>query len=300
MKPCPCVLFLSTSPWDRLLAMSLSLSTAERFFAGFHDADPGITSRAFAALPAQMAGRSFASSYHCLTAVVPEGAAAVLDLACGDGWLLSLLAARRQPGLALAGVDLSAGELDAARRRLGDAAALHHARAQALPLAGASADVVLCHMALMLMDDAPQVLAEVRRVLRPGGIFSAVVGGGSASPAHQVFVSLLREHRKLPQFESLRLGDRRLHSPEGIAELFAAHFEAPAIDEIALQWRCEPAGLWSWFSDMYDLGWLNPADAVSLRRRFLEAVTTLCDADGQLEHRVMLRRITARAPLAKP
>ncbi len=280
--------------------MSLSLSTAERFLAGFHDADPGVTSRAFAALPAQMAGRDFASSYACLAAVVPDGAATVLDLACGDGWLLSLLAARGQGGLALMGVDLSAGELEAARRRLGTAAALHQARAQALPLPDAGADIVLCHMALMLMDGAPQVLAEVRRVLRPGGVFSAVVGGGSVSPAHQVFVSLLRQHRKLPQFESLRLGDRRLQSPEGIAELFAAQFEAPAIDEIALQWRCGPAGLWSWFGKMYDPGWLDPADAVSLRRRFLEAVTTLCDGDGQLEHRVMLRRITARAPLAKP
>jgi SAM-dependent methyltransferase len=277
--------------------MKLSLSAAERFLAGFHDADPGVTARAFAGLPAAMAGSTFASSYDCLASVVPAGAGTVLDLACGDGYLLSLLAARRQDGLALAGVDLSAGELAAARHRLGPAAVLHQARAQELAFTDAGIDVVLCHMALMLMDDAPQVLAEVRRILRPGGVFSAVVGaGGAASPAHEVFVSLLRQYRKLPEFESLRLGDRRLHTAEGIAGLFGAGFEPAAVDDIVLQWRGGPAVLWSWFEKMYDVGWLEAADRTQVERRFTDAVAPLCDADGQMEHRVALRRITARVP----
>ncbi|MCY7319636.1 MAG: class I SAM-dependent methyltransferase [Ramlibacter sp.] len=275
--------------------MQLSRSDSERFLAEFHDANPGATSRAFANLPASMAGTAFASSYECLASVVPAGARTVLDLACGDGFLLALLAARRQAGLSLVGVDLSTGELAAARRRLGPAALLHQGLARELPLGDLAADVVLCHMALMLMDDVPQVLAEVRRVLTPGGVFSAVIGGGSASPAHQVFVSLLREYRKLPQFESLRLGDRRLQSPEGIADLFAEDFEPPAIDAIVLQWRCRPAALWSWFDKMYDMAWLDVADATLIERRFAQAVEPLCDAGGQLEHSVMLRRITARA-----
>ena len=273
--------------------MQLPLSGPERFLAGFHDADPGVTSRAFAHLPATLAGKSFASSYDCLASAVPSAATGVLDLACGDGYLLSLLAARRPP-LRLLGVDLSAGELESARRRLGASVPLHQARAQQLPLADGAVDAVLCHMALMLMDDAPQVLAEVRRVLRPGGVFSAVVGGGSASPAHQIFVGLLREQRKLPQFESLRLGDRRLHSAEGIAELFATGFDAPAVEEIVLQWRSSPAGLWAWFGTMYDPGWLAAEDRIALERSVLQALQPLCEADGRIPHRVMLRRITAR------
>ena len=278
--------------------MQLSPSDSERFLAGFHDADPGTTSRAFADLPASLAGTAFASSYECLASVVPADTHTVLDLACGDGFLLSLLAARRQAGLSLVGVDLSAGELAAARRRLGPAALLLHGPARQLPLADRAADVVLCHMALMLMDDAPQVLAEVRRVLTPGGVFSAVIGGGSggsAAPAHQIFISLLREYRKLPQFESLRLGDRRLQSPEGIAELFASDFEPPAIDAIVLQWRCRPAALWTWFDKMYDMAWVDAGDAMQIARRFAQAVEPLCDAGGQVGHSVTLRRITARA-----
>lgn len=277
--------------------MLLSLSSAERFLTGFHDADPGVTARAFAGLPARMAGEAFASSYECLASVVPDGAVTVLDLACGDGYLLSLLAARRQPGLQLVGVDLSAGELDAARRRLGAAAALHQARAQALPLADASADVVLSHMALMLMDDAPRVLEEVRRILRPGGVFAAVVGGSmAAAPAHEVFVSLLRQCRKLPEFESLRLGDGRLYTAEGIADLFRQAFELPSIDDIVLQRRSGPASLWDWFSGLYNIAWLEPADRAEIRPRFVQQVIPLCDADGMMEHVVLLRRITARAP----
>lgn len=275
--------------------MPLALSTSEQFLAGFHDANPGVTPRVFAGLPATMAGRTYPSCYDCLASVVPAGAAptAVVDVACGDGFLLSLLAARKQVGLSLAGVDISSGELDAARRRLGAAAVLHQARAQALPLPDACADAVLCHMALMLMDDAPRVLAEVRRILGPQGIFCAVVGGGAAaSPAHEVFVSLLRRYRKLPEFESLRLGDRRLNTPEGIAELFQPSLGRPVVADIVLQRRLGPAGLWDWFAGMYDLAWLNPADREEIGQRCARELAPLCDADGTVQHMVRLRRIT--------
>ena len=280
--------------------MQPALSASEQFLARFHDADPGVTSRAFGGLAARMAGRAFASSYECLAAVVPAGAGptAVVDLACGDGFLLSLLAGRNQAGLSLAGVDISSGELDAARRRLGATAVLHQERAQELPLPDGGADVVLCHMALMLMDDAPRVLAEVRRVLKPGGVFCAVVGGGGAVlPAHELFVSLLRQFSKRPEFESLRLGDRRLHTAEGIADLFGPGFGPVVIDEIVLEWRCDSDGLWSWFGKMYDLDWLDAGDRVQVERRFADAVVPLCDADGQLEHRMVLRRISAHRPV---
>ncbi|MFC5498611.1 class I SAM-dependent methyltransferase [Caenimonas terrae] len=278
--------------------MQLSLSGSERFLAGFHDADPGVTSRAFARLPARMADCTFPSSYECLAAVVPSGPGTLVDLACGDGYLLALLAARRQAGLSLVGIDLSAGELAAARRRLGPAVLLHQARAQALPLADASADTVLCHMALMLLDDAPRVLEEVRRVLKPGGVFAVVVGGGAAaSPAHEVVVSLLRQSRKLPEFESLRLGDSRLYAPDGIAELFGPAFGLPAIDDILLLRRSGPDGLWDWFSGLYNMAWLGPADRAAIGPRFVQEVAPLCNADGKMEHRVMLRRITARRGL---
>lgn len=44
---------------------------------------------------------------------------------------------------------------------------------------------------------------------------------------------------------------------------------------------------------MYDLGWLVAADRGEIERRFIEAVTPLCGADGQMDHSEQLRRITA-------
>src|SRR5690348_1477406 len=114
------------------LALS-ELSEAERFLQEFHRRHPGATSALFGRAGAGAGG----SSYDGLADVVPAGSGpiTVLDLACGDGFLLEALSARRQPGLHLIGVDMSDAELDAARRRLpARAATLLPGRAQAIPL----------------------------------------------------------------------------------------------------------------------------------------------------------------------
>ena len=93
----------------------------ETYLTAFHDANPGVTSRAFEALPVTCGERRFASTCESLISTLPAASAqplTVLDLACGDGHLLALLYASRPASrLALIGVDLSAGELAAARAR---------------------------------------------------------------------------------------------------------------------------------------------------------------------------------------
>ncbi|ROO52016.1 methyltransferase family protein [Micromonospora sp. Llam0] len=64
-------------------------------------------------------------------------------------------------------MDASAGELSAARGR--GAGPLVRASAAALPVAGASVEVVVCSMALQVLAPLPAVLAEITRVLVPGG-----------------------------------------------------------------------------------------------------------------------------------
>jgi 2-polyprenyl-6-hydroxyphenyl methylase/3-demethylubiquinone-9 3-methyltransferase len=93
----------------------------------------------------------------------------ILDLGCGAGFLANDLAAR---GHHVTGIDTTRENLDVARARdtthsavyvLGDACAL--------PYADASFDVV-CAMDLIEHVEAPDTLiAEVGRVLRPGGLF---------------------------------------------------------------------------------------------------------------------------------
>ena len=103
--------------------------------------------------------------YDWLADGVPA-AATVLDLACGNGSVRSSLPGRRWTGL-----DLSVEELALARSR-----GLPVARADAvqLPLRDRSVDVVVVSMALMLLPLAA-TLAEVSRVLRPGGLLVATV-----------------------------------------------------------------------------------------------------------------------------
>lgn len=194
----------------------------EDFLRAFHAAHPAVTARAMAHGRAGD-GRS---SYDILRDRV-AACGRVLDLGCGDGLLLELLAAgeagaRRR----LAGIDLSAEELALARRRPGvERADLRVGRAQQLPFRASHFDGCVSHMALMLMSEAEQVAAELARVLEPGGTLAVVVGGGPAGgEAYERFVRLAKPLFKAapPERRTPPLGDRRLRSHEGFDEVFGA------------------------------------------------------------------------------
>ncbi|MDI5970709.1 methyltransferase domain-containing protein [Streptomyces sp. SL13] len=91
----------------------------------------------------------------------------ILDVGCGAG---PLLAALRERGAIVTGVDPSAEILALARQRLGDGAALRQAAlGSPLPFPdGAFDDVVVC-LVLHYLEDWTAPLAELRRVLAPGG-----------------------------------------------------------------------------------------------------------------------------------
>ena len=80
----------------------------------------------------------------------------VADVACGSGATVRLLGQRGHRPI---GVDLHARS---ARTVVGDA--------HALPIASASLDAVVCECSLSTFDRPEQALAEMRRVLRPGGV----------------------------------------------------------------------------------------------------------------------------------
>ncbi len=92
---------------------------------------------------------------------LPPGSV-VLDLACGTGDLCRLLSRR---GLRPLGIDLSAGMLATGRAGV----PLAQGDGSALPLGVASVDGATCGFALRNFADLPTVLAELGRVVRPGG-----------------------------------------------------------------------------------------------------------------------------------
>ncbi|MFJ1708840.1 class I SAM-dependent methyltransferase [Kitasatospora sp. NPDC088346] len=97
----------------------------------------------------------------------------ILDAGCGSG---PLFAALRDRGAVVSGFDASAGMLELARRRLGDGADLRVADLGGLlPYPDDAFDDVVASLVLHYLEDWGPALAELRRVLRPGGRLIASV-----------------------------------------------------------------------------------------------------------------------------
>ncbi|PHV23141.1 SAM-dependent methyltransferase [Janthinobacterium sp. BJB446] len=272
------------------------LTAAETYLQDFHQRQVGVTSTAFGHLPASSPAGSWASSYDVLTSLVPtvDTPLSVLDLACGDGHLLGLLAARRQSRLQLLGVDMSEAELAAARAALPPSVHLLQGRGQALDLPSGSVDYLVSHMALMLMDDIEQVMREIRRVLRHGGQFAAIVGRTFLlGEVNDIFMRVFKPVAStgLPP---LRFGDRRTGSEAGWRELLDAGFADVEVDDIDVPWTPTPGELWTALLDTYDIDRLDDDARQRLREAFLDAVAHLQDSEGKIATGWGLRLVRAR------
>jgi SAM-dependent methyltransferase len=97
----------------------------------------------------------------------------VLELGCGAAQCARWLAGE---GARVVGIDISRGMLDQARRfdrDLGSATPLIQADGRMLPFSDASFDIVMSAFGVLpFVADSEVVLAEVTRVLRPGGRFA--------------------------------------------------------------------------------------------------------------------------------
>ncbi|MFJ4965463.1 class I SAM-dependent methyltransferase [Streptomyces sp. NPDC088729] len=267
-------------------------ASQEEFLRAFHAEHPAVTAEAF--------GRGRApdgrSSYEILSDRV-AGSTRVLDLGCGDGLVLELLA--RAGVRRLAGLDLSARSLAWARRRPGLAgAALVEGRAQQLPFADGSFDACVSHMALMLMSEIDHVAAETARVLSPGGLLACVLGGGAVGEeAYELFVRLLRRTiAEAPAAQRIPpLGDRRTRHREGLDEILGPAGFAP------VEWETVPIDLsgpvgqvWAALSGLYDLGPLDAERVDRLREAFSTEVRHLTAPDGRVPCAFTVHVATAR------
>jgi demethylmenaquinone methyltransferase/2-methoxy-6-polyprenyl-1,4-benzoquinol methylase len=93
----------------------------------------------------------------------------VLDLACGTGDLTKAMAQRRWQ---VTGLDISAEMMEVGKAKcagLSPAPVFVLGSAEAIPFPDASFDAVTIAFGLRNFDHRPQCLAEIRRVLKPGG-----------------------------------------------------------------------------------------------------------------------------------
>jgi 2-polyprenyl-6-hydroxyphenyl methylase/3-demethylubiquinone-9 3-methyltransferase len=92
----------------------------------------------------------------------------VLDAGCGGGLVARELAAA---GAEVVGVDRSLGSLGVARRAAGGSFHPAQGRLERLPFGDASFDAVVAADVLEHLPDLPTAVAELARVLAPGGSF---------------------------------------------------------------------------------------------------------------------------------
>jgi SAM-dependent methyltransferase len=100
------------------------------------------------------------------------GARLVVDLGCGSGRDLALLAERASPQVRFIGIDRSASKLEEANRLCGSDPRLTFVEQHldcTLPFADGEVDVVCSNNTIECMVDKGAFLNEVHRVLRPGG-----------------------------------------------------------------------------------------------------------------------------------
>ncbi len=108
----------------------------------------------------------------CLSTIMaPSDAVKVLEVGCGNGYLLQIIR-NRFPGSQLSGVEYSPDMLALAHRRSIPDCTLHRGDIRALDIPSGSCEVVVserCLINLLVEEEQLTALAEIHRVLRPGG-----------------------------------------------------------------------------------------------------------------------------------
>ena len=150
-----------------------------------------------------------------LDEAIGDGSRDVLDVGVGTG-NLSIAALRRWPEVRVSAIDASremigavetlvAERADEARERFVGRVAF----AAELPFDDASFDVAMSSFVLQLVPSRPAALREIRRVLRPGGLFGHVtwLADQRAFAPDRVFDQLLDEYGFEDEEDTNRKGD---------------------------------------------------------------------------------------------
>ncbi len=184
--------------------------------------------------------------------VVPD--VRVLDLACGSGEPSISIAALLAGTGEVIGVDMAAEPLKVARERARKRGLTNveymQADVHALPFADASFDRVTSRLGVMFFGDLPQALAEMHRVLKPGGRVALLAWGAMEQPYFGLTIGTIR--RLHPELE-VPAGARQMFKfgvPGTLAGAVREAGFAEAEDRVRhlrWDWHGSPAEMWDYF-----------------------------------------------------
>jgi SAM-dependent methyltransferase len=208
--------------------------------------------------------------------LAPKAGESILDLGCGDGQLTERIA---NSGAGVTGIDASPKMVAAARAR---GIAAEEGSAESLPYANRAFDAVFSNAVLHWVRDQDRMMAEVHRVLRPGGRFVAELGGhGNIAAIRVAFAAVLA------RLGYAQLGERGNYYPTPEAYTRRLESHGFKVDRMILFPRPTPLGAGGMAA------WLNtfcrgPLDALPEDLRNTAVVETvalltpaLCDEEGQ-------------------
>jgi SAM-dependent methyltransferase len=220
-----------------------------------------------------------------------------LDVGCGNGAFTEMIAERCTPA-AVAGIDPSPAQISFARGRPAlRAARLEQGDAMALPDAAASFDIAVMALVLFFVPDPARGVAEMCRVVRPGGTVTAytwdVFGGGFPLATMQAEMRAMGMTPLLPPSAAASRMDamQALWAEAGLVELRTR--------EIAVQRSFED------FDDYWTASTMSTSMAAALARMPAERVDELrarvkaavpASADGRIIASARANAIEGRVP----
>ena len=120
-----------------------------------------------------------------------------LNVGCGSGAFTALLAERAAP-TELHGLDCSPDMLAYAQSRLPAHVQLYTGDATALPFPAACFDAAVMPLVIVFLDDAARAVAEMRRVVRAGGMVATYIWDLPQGFPYYTAFAILREIGVLP------------------------------------------------------------------------------------------------------
>lgn len=222
-----------------------------------------------------------------LPAPAPDETRLVVDIAVGSGALVPALRDAAGTSGRVVTLDRSLGML----RRSSPSVPRVQSDAARLPLADSSADVVVAAFVLFLLPDVRRAVAEVARVLRPGGSLLAATWGAQDGTAADALIRGELDAAGAPPAPDLPRSDDLTDSAEAMAALLADTFSSVRTTSRPLDAHFDAGSALAMRTGCGALGWrfarLQPSAQHDVRSRLATRLAEL-DEDALVDRSEVL------------